>query len=268
MIRKLTKKDRRIVLDFAYRRERENLFVIGSFNLYKKSFEANHFFGYFRGRQLIGLATSFGRYGSFVVNARNKKVVEALTDHTILAGIKIPQVPCFEPYGSTIVNCLNKKHRIKAKEIKPETVLILKKGHFKDFSVGGVKHASKKDIDEIIRFDRKINGINPKKPIQTIERQRINPKENFILKIKGKIVSQADIHGVSKNYFQIGGVGTEEAHRGKGYAKQVVSALCRYYFKKGLSKALLFTANTNKAAKKVYAALGFKPAGKFIIARY
>ncbi|QQR83481.1 GNAT family N-acetyltransferase [Candidatus Peregrinibacteria bacterium] len=82
------------------------------------------------------------------------------------------------------------------------------------------------------------------------------------------IVSRANPHGVSNHYFQIGGVGTLKEHRDKGYAKQVVSALCRHYFDQDVPFALLFTAEHNAAAQSVYGSLGFKPDGEFVIARY
>lgn len=44
--------------------------------------------------------------------------------------------------------------------------------------------------------------------------------------------------------------------------------LCRHYFDKGIPNALLFTRNDNVAAQKVYASLGFKPDGQFVIAEY
>jgi len=79
---------------------------------------------------------------------------------------------------------------------------------------------------------------------------------------------KTNIHGISKQYFQIGGVFTDEDYRQKGYAKQVISALCRYYFNKGIKTALLFTDKTNYPAQKLYKNIGFKPADHFIIAEY
>lgn len=269
MIRKLNQKDQKIVLDFAYRRERENLFVIGAFNTYKKPFEANHFFGYFNRGKLVGLATSFGRWGSFVVNAQKKQVIRDLTDYAIKQGIKIRHVPCFQKYGEVIMDYLKKAHHLCPKQIlSRQKIMLLKKENFKNFSTDAVTRAFKKDVDAIIRFDRIIENENLRKPIQAIDRKRINPRETFILKIKRKIVSRVNLHGYSKRYFQLGGVGTLPEHRGKGYAKQVVSALCKYHFEKGLRYALLFTANKNKPALKVYSALGFRPTAKFIIANY
>ncbi len=86
--------------------------------------------------------------------------------------------------------------------------------------------------------------------------------------IDNRIVAKANIHGSSRNYFQIGGVGTLAAYRNRGYAKQVMSALCRHYFSSGLPFGLLFTGKDNGAAQKVYRDLGFKEVDEFIIAEY
>jgi hypothetical protein len=268
MIRKLTEQDKQLVLDFAYERERENLFVIGSFRSYTNTLGENHFWGYFDGEQLIGLATHFRRWKSFVVNAADTKVIKQLTDTAIKAGIKINAVPCFKRYADVIIARLESAHTIKPNAVHEEDLLILPKEQFVSFATEGEATAAKKDVDEIIRIDHQVNGKSGAEPISDVERERVNTDEVFIHREDGRIVSQAVIHGYSKNYFQIGGVATLPEYRKRGFAKQVVSRLCETYFEKGIPTALLFVDIDNIAAQKVYASLGFRKDDQFVIAEY
>jgi len=249
-------------LDFCYKREKENLFVIGSFKFYKNPFKENIYWGYFTGTKMTGLAVYFGRFGNFVINASEKKVIDELLDEGIKANIKITAVAAFEKYAKSMLVRLKKKYKIVPKKFSNEYVLVLNKKDFKDFSEGGEKQASSKDIDELARLNGGINFVNDE------ERKRIFPKNEFIIRMDGKIVSKANLNGVSKNYFQIGGVVTQEKYRRKGYARRVVSNLCKYNFKKGIKFGLLFTGKDNIAAQNLYKNIGFKIIDKFILTEF
>lgn len=268
MIRRLTENDEQLVLDFAYKRERENIFVIGSFRTYDNTLKENHFWGYFENNKLIGMATHFHRWKSVVCNAQDPDVIEQLTDEVVLSGLPIHHVPCFKRYTDVMICRLEQQHGIKAKKVSQEDVLILEQKNFVNFTMGGEEVANTSDKDELILFDRRIHGNALETPIEENERERINVKETVVLRTDGKIVAKANIHGYSKNYFQIGGVGTLQEYRGKGYGKRVVSQLCEQYFAKGIPYALLFTEVENIPAQKIYASLGFQPEDHFLIAEY
>lgn len=268
MIRKLTPKDKETVLRFAYRRERENLFVAGSFNTYKKPFTSCYYLGYFDGDKLTGLCTVFKLWGSFVINAPQKKIIEALVDFVVKNKVRFTTIPSWQPCAGAMVKRLKQAHGILPKKISYQKVMVLGRSHFHDFSTGAAKMATARNIDGIVRFTRTNSGGNSNREISKKDRSKVRPNETFVLKRGGKIVSMANIHGYSNRYFQIGGVGTLKEYRGKGFAKQVVSRLCRYFFRKGLKFGLLFVDRTNTPAKKVYRAIGFKPVGDFLVAKY
>lgn len=263
-IKKLAQKDKKEVLDFAYKNEKENLFVIGSFKNYKKPFTANDYYGYFQDNKLTGLAVLFKRFGNFVIHAENKKIIEELVDYGRSKKLKIEVIAAFKKYAEIMMNRLKKTHSIKPKNVSRQTVYVLTKKDFTDFSKGTEEIATQKDIDEIACFNtgKKANKITD------ADRKKIFPYQEFILRIDGKIVSKANIHGVSKKYFQIGGIGTLKSHQKKGYAKRAVSSLCKHYFRKGIKYGLLFADNDNIFAKKVYNSIGFKPDDEFMIIEY
>jgi len=265
MIKKLNPKYKKQVLDFCYERERENLFIIGSFKNYKNNFKENDFYGYFDNKKLIGLGVYFRRFNNFVINTGRKKVIEELLDYIIADGIKIGFIAAFKRYTQPIVERLQKIYGIKPKKrLSPSTVFTMSKKDFTDYSKGTEEFATKKDVDEILKFTygTKQEDITDK------NRKKIFFKNEFLLRINDKIVSKANVHGVSDSYFQIGGVGTLKNYRRKGYAAQVISFLCKYYFKQGIKYALLFTDNKNIAAQNLYKKLGFKPVDEFMIAEY
>ncbi len=265
MIKKLTSKHKKQVLDFAYKRERENLFIIGSFKNYKNTFKENDFYGYFEKNKLIGLGVNFRRYNNYIINARRKKIIDKLLDHAIKNGVDIKTIAAFKRYAQPMVDRLEKIYKIKPKKrLSYETVYTLKQKDFNNFSEGGEGVATAKDVDEIVIMH---TGKKPDQ-ITSLDRKRINHKSEFILRKYNKIVSKGNIHGISDNYFQIGGVGTYPKRRRKGYALRVISFLCKYHLNKGIKYGLLFTANDNLAAQKLYKKIGFKPVDEFIIADY
>jgi uncharacterized protein len=264
MIRELTFQDKKKVLDFCYKREMENLFVIGSFENYENTFEENKFIGYFIDHNLVGLAVLFKRFSSYIINSDTTKITEELLDYGIQRNFIVECIPVFKKYGGIMIQRLESIYNIKPKILHDEVVLILLKEDFRNFSEGDEEIATIKDVDEIAIFS---TGKNPEE-ITEKDRKRIFPHQEFILRKNGKILSKANIHGVSKNFFQIGGVGTLEKFRKKGYAKKVVSKLCHYFFEKDLKCGLLFTRKENYPALELYKKIGFKPIDEFIIAEF
>lgn len=268
MIQKLSQKHAQQILDFCYKNERENLFVIGSFKNYKKPFSINNYYGYFKEDELIGLGVYFSQWENYVINAPQKKIIEALVDYGVKKRLNIDYIAAFKRYAKVMVERLDTVHKTKPIKITDETVLLLTKDHFKNFSDGTEFMATKNDIDDIVILNRELSSENPKKEITDIERKRTIPEWTTIIPSKDEILSKANLHGYSKNYFQIGGVVTKKSERNKGLAKKVVSKLCEHFFSKGISNGILFTDNDNLAAQKVYKSIGFKPVDEFIIAEY
>lgn len=267
MIRKLTPKNRQLILDFIYLREEENLFITGAFERLKDPFATNFFYGWFEGEKLLGLAVYFSQYKNLNINAQDEKIVRALTDHLIAQKYKLQDLACFRHYAEIIIDQLEKKHGMTPKKINHETVFKLFKKDFNDFSTGAEETAQDSDRKELVLFERLMFKGGLKTPITKNELDRIILHEQFLIRKNKKIISAAHISGLSKHFFQIGGVGTLEAYRNQGLAKQVVSALCKTFLAQGKT-GLLFTRNDNSPAQKIYKTLGFKPVNEYIIAEY
>jgi len=262
MIRELHEADRQALLNYAYQNERENLFPIGSLN-HSDAFAVNRYFGWFVGEELRGIAAVFGRWGSFVIHAREQDVLQAFVDHIVEEKIPFTDIVAFRKFSGPMVEYLKSAYGREPKKVSEETVYVLERGAFRPAESRAVP-ATEEDRDSCARFDKD----HPETPVTEKERARVIPEDVFVIHRDGMLVAKANVQGFSKHFAQIGGVMTHPSYRRQGCARQCVSALCRYCFSKGVGHVLLFTANTNIPAQNLYTSLGFKPVDEFLIAEY
>lgn len=83
----------------------------------------------------------------------------------------------------------------------------------------------------------------------------------------GQVVSTAATNGVAAGTFQVLGVVTDPAHRGRGYAAAITARLCRDLARQGARRAVLFTNHANAVARRCYERLGFQVTGHYRVAR-
>ncbi len=257
MIKILTKKDQKLIENFAYQKEKENMFIFWHLKN-KQCFKVNKFFGYFDNNELIWLAVYFWEFKSLTINSKSNTIINKLVDYAIInEKIIINYVPVFKKYWTIILKRL-KYHKIVPQKLMDDVVLILKKKDFIDFSTWLEKIWTKDDIDKIIMIQRMLNNNNLSANITNEERKRTRPQDNFIIKKKWQIVSKSTLSWVSKNYIQIIWVITDPKHRKKWYWLWVTSFLCKKYFSKWIKYALLFTDRWNIAAISMYEKMWFK----------
>lgn len=264
MTRSLLPHQRSVILRYAGKHEQENLFVLGTFNREQDPFARNAFAGVYRGEQLIGLGAYFGRFGSLVLHAENNRGINDLVDHFVKARCRIEWMPMFERHALPAIARL-RRYGMVPTMMREETVFLLTKHRFKGIPHGMVRTGTPGDIDDIIGLEQRVNG--EQRDITERDRQQIFPKTEYLLRVNGVLVARANVQGWSDQYAQIGGVMTHPEHRGKGYAKQVVSAACKHWLSKG-KRVQLFCKNDNAPAHAVYEAIGFRPIDRFILAQF
>lgn len=92
--------------------------------------------------------------------------------------------------------------------------------------------------------------------------------EAFVFLLIDKVpVAQAGIQVVTGRIAQIGGVYTNEHHRGKGYCKALVAELCRRIHTVGKIPTLMVKKN-NTPAIRAYLSLGFTYGDEYQIAKF
>ena len=243
------------------------MFIIGSFTAYPEPFTQNVYLGCYNNDELVGIGTHFEkRFGSLVIHSQRKEAIDELVDAFASRGANVEWVPSFKRYAIPTIERL-RHHGIEPKMVRQETVYQLTRDTFRTHDSSRVEMASESDIEEIILLDRTVENDDMSAPITERERKQVIIGREWILRSEGKIVSKANIHGVSKNYVQIGGVMTHPMYQGKGFAKQTVSALCTHWLTQDKG-VILFVRNDNNPAIKLYQTLGFTPFDEFIVAQF
>ncbi|MEZ4862769.1 MAG: GNAT family N-acetyltransferase [Caldilineaceae bacterium] len=80
----------------------------------------------------------------------------------------------------------------------------------------------------------------------------------WVLEVNGRPVATTAFNATLPEAVQVGGVWTPPELRCRGYARAVVAASLLAARDQGVTKAILFTGDTNYAAQKAYRALGFQ----------
>lgn len=266
MLRELTAADQQLILDFAYQREIENMFVIGSFDFSDNPFEFNTYLGYFEEGTMVGLGVYFGRWSDITLNAESTTVINAFVDEFVKQNRPLKYVVAFRRHALSTIERL-KHHGIVPAKITEQTLYQLPPEKFHDCSTGAEVQGTADDIDAIIRLGNIMEGREADQEVPAHERARISPHYEWLLKQEGEVIAKANIHGISKHFAQIGGVMTHPDHQNKGYAKQTVSAICKHWFARG-KQLTLFVNNDNLPAIRAYTRLGFEPIGEYIHAEY
>jgi uncharacterized protein len=92
-------------------------------------------------------------------------------------------------------------------------------------------------------------------------------KNRLVMEVDGQVVSTASTNGLGLKSFQILGVVTRADVRRRGYARAACAALMRRMQAQGAEHCVLFTNETNTAARRCYESLGFRVTGDFCVAR-
>lgn len=85
----------------------------------------------------------------------------------------------------------------------------------------------------------------------------------WVLEAAGQPVSCSGFNTAMAEAVQIGGVWTPPERRGRGYGRAVVAASLLDVRAAGVTRAILFTGDTNFPAQKAYQALGFQRVGDY-----
>jgi uncharacterized protein len=265
MLRELGNDDREAIQQLVYAHERKSLFIISSL-AQSDAFSQNRYFGWEESGKLRGVAASFGLWGSLVVVSDAEDVLRSLVDRVVSAGVAISSVPGFRRFAEPTVAQL-REHGIAPRSQEPSFVYELTQERFR--SVPTIARTPAPDqIDDLVHLQRSLHAKNDDLPVTSRERRQMEIVRTYVCVVDGTIVSKAAVHGRSRHYAQIGGVITHPAFRGRGFAKQCVSALCADCFASGMKNVLLFTAKGNLPAQRVYESLGFVITDDYLLTEY
>jgi predicted GNAT family acetyltransferase len=78
-----------------------------------------------------------------------------------------------------------------------------------------------------------------------------------------KAVAMTSFNAEARGIIQVGGVFTPPSLRGNGFARAAVAASLKLKREQGFRRSVLFTAETNHAARRAYTALGYEVVGDY-----
>lgn len=262
MIRLLTQSDKEIVMNYIGRNEIETSFLYA--NVIEFGIDNNpdmrrcgDYYGFFEGEELRGILP-FYNLGSCIPHYESVEAVPFFAeimrkrDFKFLLGMRKDVMPLYEEI---------KNHK-KIAEYSESSYFINK--NFKPFILEGVSFidAVGASDDKIVDFvlEGRIRGANQAATREDIIKslsQRAGEEDYIIAQKDGKMVSQAAIQTYTPKINQIGSVYTPEEERGKGYAKAVVSEICKRIIERGKMPTLMVKKD-NTPAIRAYNALGFE----------
>jgi len=261
----LKNRDAYIVMNYLEKNHIENTFMIG--NIEKHGLENNmvlkrsgDYYGYFYRGELKGIF-SFTNMGSFICHYEEDRILNKIV---LLKAVK-KYKPKYMFGMKKIIAPLWKKLEKTFEWYSYDDCdyMILNKEKFCNFSTNREIIEAKdfdfsKSIDFLIEvekaFNRKPKTVNE---LKNSVYERIGEEEYLYLLDKDEVVSQAVIKTTTSKVNQIEGVYTLPKHRGNGYAKGIVSKLCKNILDKEKIPALI-VSKKNDAAKKVYKDIGFE----------
>lgn len=88
-------------------------------------------------------------------------------------------------------------------------------------------------------------------------------RDHFLLTRDGARVAYSAFNARVPDIVQVGGVWTPPALRGRGYARAAVAGSLLIARAEGASRAILFTGEENRPARRAYEAIGFRPIGDY-----
>jgi predicted GNAT family acetyltransferase len=91
----------------------------------------------------------------------------------------------------------------------------------------------------------------------------LQERRTWVLEDQGEPVACSSFNAAIKEAVQVGGVWTPPELRKRGYGRSAVAVSLLDARLEGVKKAILFTGESNIAAQKAYAALGFQHIGDY-----
>lgn len=271
MLRQLNDLDWNVVFEYLNRNEEETAFLIGNavqFGITNRSnvLRCGDYIGYFEGNTLKGII-AFYNLGSCIPHYETLRAIPyfcqlmMMRRFSMLSGAERLIKPLFDSI-----------RRYKSlRELEECSYRV--NSSFKPFSFEGAEfHEVSGDSDtKELSFVRVayLRGFGAERSIgdtRFMLTQKGEQEDFILLSVDSKLVAQACIQTFTDSTSQIGAVYTLEEERGKGYAKAVVSELCRRIIEKGKLPTLLVN-KYNTPAIKAYEALGFEHRDDYLLIR-
>lgn len=248
MIRKLTEKDKTVLMDYVKKEKELNLFVIGDVENYGFDEDFQKVWGEFNDKgEIIGILLKF--YENCIVYSRDNFDIKGFLDimkeenFKLLSGEK------------SIVEKFEKYHHFTSKrdtyfckldnDLKLKNTEILKK----------VKEVGIDDVEDIFKLYNLIKEFGNLSSLESMKRKyRDKTGRGYCIKENGELVSVAQTTAENSTSAMVIGVCTHPDYRRRGYASACMIKLCKELLAEDKSLCLFYD---NPKAGKIYKELGF-----------
>ncbi len=262
MIRLLDNNDKEAALEYANRNELEAPFYyanVTNFGLENdmKTRRCGDYFGFFEGDELRGILP-FYNLGSCIPHYESCEAIPLFVQ--LMKERKFQYLMGMEKIIKPIYDLVKDSKNI----TKCNDSSFFINRSFKPFTIDGLelvdaKEAVKADkgADFLVRM-RNVGFDENVSREEAIDSLGDDPEEDAVIAlVNGEFVAFAKIQAYTTATSQLGSVYTEEAYRGKGYCKAVVSEICSRIVARGKTPTL-FARKNNTPAVNAYSAVGFK----------
>jgi predicted GNAT family acetyltransferase len=231
-----------------------NLFMIGDLEQMGTNHPHLFYWGYFAGRDLVGVAMRYRWYWNFYDAggadlSRFARLVDAYPDSAMVNG-RLSLV-------DAVVALVREYDVIESRQ---SHYCVLPLSTSLPAALHPVRRATQRDVEALARFYAHADTMRRD---EASVRQCLELNRIFVAEIGGEIVSAALSNVETREMAMIGGVFTAESMRNRGYATAAMTALCASLIADGLEPCLFYD---NPAAGTVYKRLGFQEIGEWRMA--
>ena len=133
--------------------------------------------------------------------------------------------------------------------------------------VGQMRLSAPGDMELLAKWFQAFFNESLNKPLQSTEavqlsKAKIMDKGTWVWEVDGEVVSMAGVERPTRNGITVVLVYTPPAHRGHGYASNLVGQISDLQFRQGRKFLCLHTDAANPTSNKIYEALGYYQVGE------
>jgi ribosomal protein S18 acetylase RimI-like enzyme len=271
LLKLLNDLDRDEIFEYLNRNEEEAEFLIGNAMQFGISnngdmLRCGDYFGYFEGDTLKGII-AFYNIGSCIPHYESPGAIPYFCQLMLMRrfGMLLGADRLIRPLFEAV------RHSKYLRDIE-ECIYCVNSSPIQ-FSIEGaeiyeVTEAADSSVLEFVR-NAYLHGFGAGRSIEDTRlllSQKGEQEDFLLLSVDNRFVAQACIQAYTDSTCQIGAVYTLEEERGKGYAKAIVSELCRRIAERGKLPTLMVN-KYNIPALRAYKALGFEERDDYLIIR-
>ncbi len=275
MIALLSEKDRDEVLALLDRDHEGNVIMIHDIMRFGLEDRGHPFQGrYFGARSAKGLGGvgALYNYGSLFVYAPDDELAPALLDHMAALQPCPRYIIARSDWARALLEGLSRRG-FSPERVEEMDYLSLEPSALRPRGLEAARYAEPRDVEALVRLGRAFqmeyfgDAEDTDETWGRLYGESVAESGIAVAEWEGRAVAKAEVVASTARAALIGGVYTEPACRGRGFASACVSLLCTGITSRG-AKACLNVAVDNAPARRLYLSLGFTKLCDLVLAHF